>query len=145
MQRGVDKLLDKYAKAGYPYDAVLLLYLHDFVSSNQEATQLLPAVREWNAAGKQPRIVVCTPAEFFRHMEAHYGNEKFPSYAGDWSGLWSEVKLNSPVISAQARWLQVQAPVAEVLCSLLTFRNFTSRSEERRVGKEGRSRWSPYH
>jgi hypothetical protein len=126
MQRGVDKLLDKYGKAAYPYDAVLLLYLHDFVSSNEEATQLLPAIREWNAAGKQPRIVVCTPAEFFRHMDAQYGNEKFPSYAGDWSGLWSEVKLNSPVISAQARWLQDHAPVAELLWSLLTFRNFTS-------------------
>ena len=126
MQRGVDKLLDKYAKAGYPYDAVLLLYLHDFVSSNEEATQLLPAIREWNAAGKQPRIVVCTPAEFFHHMEAQYGNDKYPSYAGDWSGLWSEVKLNSPVISAQARWLQDHAPVAELLWSLLTFRNFTS-------------------
>lgn len=126
MQRGVDKLLDKYAKAGYPYDAVLLLYLHDFVSSNQEATGLLPAVREWNAAGKKPRIVVCTPAEFFRHMEVQYGNDKFPSYAGDWSGLWSEVKLNSPVISAQARWLQDHTPVAELLWSLLTFRNFTS-------------------
>ena len=126
MQRGVDKLLDKYAKAGYPYDAVLLLYLHDFVSSNEEATQLLPAVREWNAAGKQPRIVVSTPAEFFHHMEAQYGSEKFPSYEGDWSGLWSEVKLNSPVISAQARWLQDHAPVAELLWSLLTFRNFTS-------------------
>ena len=126
MQRGVNKLLDKYAKAGYPYDAVLLLYLHDFVSSNEEATQLLPAIREWNAAGKQPRIVVCTPAEFFHHMEAQYGNDKYPSYAGDWSGLWSEVKLNSPVISAQARWLQDHAPVAELLWSLLTFRNFTS-------------------
>jgi len=126
MQRGVDKLLDKYTKAGYPYDAVLLLYLHDFVSSNEEATQLLPAIREWNAAGKQPRIVVCTPAEFFRHMEAQYGSDRFPSYAGDWSGLWSEVKLNSPVISAQARWLQDHAPIAELLWSLLTFRNFTS-------------------
>ncbi len=126
MQRGVDKLLDKYAKAGYSYDAVLLLYLHDFISSDEEATQLLPAVREWNAAGKQPRIVVCTPAEFFHHMESQYNHDKFPSHAGDWSGLWSEVKLNSPVISAQARWLQDHAPVAELLWSLLTFRNFTS-------------------
>ena len=36
------------------------------------------------------------------------------------------MKLNSPVISAQARWLQDHAPVAELLWSLLTFRNFTS-------------------
>lgn len=126
MQRGVDKLLDKYSKAGYPYDAAMVLYLHDFVSSNEEATQLLPAVREWNAAGKQPRIVVATPAEFFHHMETQYGSDKFPAYGGDWSGLWSEVKLNSPVISAQARWLQDHTPVAELLWSLLTFRNFTS-------------------
>ena len=27
----------------------------------------------------------------------------------------------------------------------LSFQRFTTRSEERRVGKECRSRWSPYH
>ena len=27
----------------------------------------------------------------------------------------------------------------------ITYREFTNRSEERRVGKECRSRWSPYH
>jgi len=126
MQRGMDKLLEKYGKGGYPYDALMLLYLHDFIPSRWEAKQLLPAVREWNAAGKQPRIVVATPAEFFRHMEETYGSDKFPVYAGDWSGLWSEVKINSPQISADARWVHDHAPVAEALWSLLTFRNFTS-------------------
>lgn len=126
MQRGVDKLLDKYAKANYPYDALMLLDLHDFISSNREEKQLLPAVREWNAAGKQPRIVVCTPAEFFHHMESEYGMDRFPSYSGDYSGLWSEVKTNSPSISARARWLHDHTPVAELLWSLLTFRNLTS-------------------
>jgi hypothetical protein len=126
MQRGVSRLLERYEQANYPYDAVLVLYLHDFISSNLEAHQLLPAVREWNAAGKQPRIVVCTPAEFFRHMESEYGKDRFATYAGDWSGLWSEVKTNSPVISAKARWLHDHWPVAELIWSLLTFRNFTS-------------------
>ncbi len=126
MQNGVDKLLAKYKEANYPYDALMLLYLHDFVSSNREAKQLLPAVREWNAAGKQPRIVVATPAEFFRHMESTYGKDSFPAYSGDYSGLWSEVKINSPVISANARWIQDHLPVAEAIWSLLTFRNFTS-------------------
>ncbi len=125
MQRGINKLLEKYEKGGYQYDAVLLLYLHDFVSSNLEEKQLLPAVREWNSAGKSPRIVVATPAEFFRHMEEIYGN-KFLTYAGDFSGLWSEVKINSPQISADSRWLHDHIPVAETLWSLLTFRNFTS-------------------
>jgi hypothetical protein len=126
MQRGVDKLLDKYSKANYPYDALLLLDLHDFISSNREEKGLLPAVREWNAAGKQPRIVVCTPAEFFHHMESEYGKDRFPSYSGDYSGLWSEVKTNSPSIAAKARWIDNHMPVAEMLWSLLTFRNLTS-------------------
>jgi hypothetical protein len=126
MQNGVDKLLAKYKEANYPYDALMLLYLHDFISSNREAKQLLPAVREWNAAGKQPRIVVATPAEFFHHMESTYGKDSFPAFSGDYSGLWSEVKINSPVISANARWIQDHLPVAEAIWSLLTFRNFTS-------------------
>jgi len=126
MQSGVDKLLAKYKESGYPYDSLMLLYLHDFISSNREAQQLLPAVREWNAAGKQPRIVVATPAEFFHHMESAYGKDRFPAYSGDYSGLWSEVKINSPVVSANARWVQDHFPVAETIWSLLTFRNFTS-------------------
>jgi hypothetical protein len=126
MQNGVDKLLAKYKEANYPYDALMLLYLHDFISSNREAKQLLPAVREWNAAGKQPRIVVATPVEFFRHMESTYGKDSFPAFSGDYSGLWSEVKINSPSISANARWIQDHFPIAEAIWSLLTFRNFTS-------------------
>lgn len=126
MQNGVDKLLAKYKDANYPYEALMLLYLHDFISSDREAKQLLPAVREWNAAGKQPRIVVATPAEFFHHMESTYGKDSFPAFSGDYSGLWSEVKINSPVISANARWIQDHFPIAEAIWSLLTFRNFTS-------------------
>jgi hypothetical protein len=126
MQRGVDKLLAKYEEAQYPYDSVLLMYLHDFVSSNWEEKQLLPAIRKWNAAGKQPTIKVCTPTEFFHYMESEYGVDKFPSYAGDYSGLWSEVKTNSPGASALARWLHDHWPAAEMIWTLLTFRNFTS-------------------
>ena len=126
MQRGVDKLLAKYEKAQYPYDSLLLLYMHDFIPPSWEEKQLLPAIREWNAAGRQPRLAVCTPTEFFHHMEEEYGAGKFATYAGDYSGLWSEVKLNSPGVSARARWLHDYWPVAETLWSLLTFRNFTS-------------------
>jgi Glycosyl hydrolases family 38 C-terminal beta sandwich domain len=40
--------------------------------------------------------------------------------------LWSEVKINSPVVSADARWVQDHFPIAETIWSLLTFRNLTS-------------------
>jgi hypothetical protein len=125
MQRGMDKLLDEYEKAGYPYDAVLAMYLHDFIPSTWERDQLLPNVRAWNAAGKQPKIVVATPAEFFHHLESKYGNN-FPVYAGDWTGLWSEVKTNSPAMSANARWAQDHFPVAELVDSLRTLKSARS-------------------
>ncbi|MGD0479919.1 MAG: hypothetical protein ABSA42_07100 [Terracidiphilus sp.] len=125
MQRGVDKLLAEYRKAGYPYDAMMVLYMHDFVPASYEEDGLLPAVRAWNAAGKQPRLVVATPKEFFDYMQHRYG-DPFPTYSGDFSGLWSEVKTNSPGISGDARWVQDYLPQAEELWSLLTFRPGTT-------------------
>ncbi len=71
---------------------------------------------------KLPHIVVATPSEYFAHIMAHGANE-FPVYKGDWSGLWSEVKLNSPAMSADARTLQHLLPQVETLWSLLTIRN----------------------
>ena len=125
MQIGVDKLLKKYEDSGYPYDSVMLLYLHDFIPPSWERDTLMPSVRAWNAAGKSPRIVIATPAEFFRHLESQNAG-KFPTYAGDWSGLWSAVKTNSPKISANARWSQDNFTAAETLWTLLTFREATS-------------------
>jgi Glycosyl hydrolases family 38 N-terminal domain len=124
MQRGVNKLLAEYHKAGYPYDAMMVLYMHDFVPASYEEDGLLPAVRAWNAAGKQPRLVVATPKEFFDYMQHHYG-DPFPTYSGDFSGLWSEVKMNSPGITGDARWVQDYLPQAEALWSLLSFRSGT--------------------
>jgi hypothetical protein len=121
MQRGMDKLVAEYEKADYPYEAAMVLYVHDFIPASYEEDGLLPAVRAWNAAGKEPRLVVATPAEFFHDLEARYG-DPFPTYSGDFSGLWSEVKTNSPGISADARWVQDYQPQAEALWSLLSFR-----------------------
>jgi hypothetical protein len=125
MQRGVDKFLSEYKKAGYRYDAAMVLYVHDFIPPSYEEEGLLPAVRAWNTAGKQPRLVVATPKEFFSYMEQKYG-DPFPTYAGDFSGLWSEVKTNSPGITGDARWIQDYLPQTEALWSLLTFRGGTT-------------------
>ncbi len=124
MQHGVDKLLAEYSKAKYPYDAAMVLYVHDFIPASYEENGLLPAVRAWNAAGKEPRLVVATPAEFFNYLEKKYGNP-FPTYSGDFSGMWSEIKTNSPGITADARWVQDYLPQAEELWSLLSFRTHT--------------------
>jgi hypothetical protein len=122
MQRGIDKLLQQYEEAGYRHSAIALLFMHDGIGPEYELKGLLPNVRAWNAAGKLPHIVVATPSEYFAHMTAHGAND-FPVYKGDWSGLWSNVKLNSPAMSADARSLQDLLPQAETLWSLLTMRD----------------------
>jgi hypothetical protein len=121
MKRGIAKLQDEYSKAGYPYDAALVLFSHDFIPASYEEDGLLPFVRQWNAAGNRPKLVVATPAEFFHHLEQKYG-DPFPTYSGDFSGLWSEVKTNSPGITADARWIQDYLPQAETLWSLTGIR-----------------------
>lgn len=102
MEIGMKKLLDTYQKAGYKYDAVLVMYVHDFVPPSDERDHLLPAIRAWNASGRTPQIRVATPREFFTYIELKY-KQQIPTYQGDWSGLWSNVKTSSPGISALAR------------------------------------------
>ena len=125
MRRGVDKLLKQYSDAGYRHSALAVLYMHDGIGPEFELKGLLPSVRAWNAAGNLPRIVIATPSEFFRYMAAHDA-DGIPVYRGDWTGLWSQVKLNSPAISADARALQDQLPEAETLWSLLTLSGLAS-------------------
>src|SRR5256885_15949232 len=46
----------------------------------------------------------------------------------------------------RASWFPFGPIFAFVLCMVITLgQNYEARSEERRVGKECRSRWSPYH
>ena len=42
-------------------------------------------------------------------------------------------------------WAKGQATSSEIIAILAKKLDWSARSEERRVGKECRSRWSPYH
>jgi hypothetical protein len=44
MQIGMQRLKETYEKAGYKYDAVLVMYVHDFISPTVEKDHLLPWV-----------------------------------------------------------------------------------------------------
>jgi hypothetical protein len=123
MQRGVNKLLSEYAAAGYKHSVATLLYMHDGIGPEYELHGLIPNVRAWNAAGRSPRLVIATPSQFFAALEHEQG---LPTYTGDWSGLWSAVKLNSPAMSADARWLQDQLPRVETLWSMINHLGFVS-------------------
>lgn len=119
MQRGIDKLVKQYDDAGNRQSTVAVLFMHDGIGPEYELKGLLPGVRAWNAAGRQPRLVVANPTEFFAHLEAQ-GRVEAPLYSGDWASLWAEVKLNSPAMSADARFLQERLPEIESLWSILT-------------------------
>ena len=125
MQRGIDKLVKQYTDAGYHQSAVAVLFMHDAIGPEYETKYLLPSVRAWNASGRSPHIVVATPSEYFSRLESSAAKTA-PTYMGDWSGLWAEVKLNSPAMSADARFLQDRLPQTETLWSLLTMQKLAS-------------------
>jgi hypothetical protein len=118
-QRGVKKLLSEYTSAGYQHSLIAVMFMHDGIGPEYEVNGLLPNVHAWNAAGMKPRLVVATASEFFAAMVKREGAASFPTYSGDWNGLWSLVKTNSPAMSSAALALQNRLPEAETLQSLL--------------------------
>src|SRR2546429_3617465 len=64
------------------------------------------------------------------------GAPKFTS-----GSCWDSVNFGAPSMAriSQVTWLR------SLLCSTAMISRGSARSEERRVGKECRSRWSPYH
>ena len=117
MEIGVTELLNRYNKAGYKYDAVMAYYAHDFVEPTNVAN-LEKAVKLWNAKHKEIQLKIATPPEFLKYIETKYAAQ-IPTYRGEWSGLWSESKTQSPRISALARNAHDHAPAAETLWSAI--------------------------
>ncbi len=118
MEIGVTELLNRYNKGGYKYDAVMAYYAHDFVEPT-DVLNLEKAVKLWNAKHKEIQLKIATPPEFLKYIETKYAAQ-IPTYKGEWSGLWSESKTQSPRISALAREAHDHAPAAETLWSAIS-------------------------
>ena len=120
---GVTELLNRYNKAGYKFDAVMAMYAHDFVEPT-DVINLDKAVKLWNKNHKEVQLKIATPNEFLTYIEKKYGSQ-LETHRGEWSGLWSEAKTQSPQISALARYTHDHAPAAETLWSGITMtRNY---------------------
>src|SRR5258708_30535864 len=98
------------------------------------------------AAGVAFLVVAFAPV---RHAQRAVG--PFAGLAGAWNGS-GRIEMQSGTserIRFRARYSVSQAgavPVQDLRCaSDSDYVDVNSRSEERRVGKECRSRWSPYH
>ncbi|PWT90420.1 MAG: hypothetical protein C5B55_09760 [Blastocatellia bacterium] len=118
MEEGVTELLNRYNAGGYKYDSVMVMFAHDFVEPTN-VRSLEKAVKLWNINHPEIQLKIATPPEFFKAMESKYQSE-IPTYRGEWSGLWSEAKTQSPLISALARFAHEQTPAAETLWSGLS-------------------------
>ncbi|HEY8558867.1 MAG TPA: glycosyl hydrolase-related protein [Pyrinomonadaceae bacterium] len=117
MEIGVAELLNRYNKAGYKYDAVMAMYAHDFIEPT-DVVNLERAVKMWNARHKEIQLKIATPNEFLKYIETKYA-AVIPTHRGEWAGLWSESKTQSPRISALARLAHDHTPAAETLWSAL--------------------------
>jgi hypothetical protein len=93
------------------------MYAHDFVEPTNVAN-LERAVKLWNGHHDSPKLKIATPPEFFHYIENKY-SAQIPTFRGEWSGLWSESKTQSPQISALARYSHDHMPVAETLWSAI--------------------------
>lgn len=118
MEEGVTELLNRYNTAGYKYDSVMVMYAHDFVEPTN-VKNLERAVSLWNKNHPEIELKITTPPEFFSYIETKYGPQ-IPTYRGEWSGLWSEAKTQSPLLSSLARYAHDQTPAAETLWSALS-------------------------
>ncbi len=117
MEIGVTELLNRYNTAGYKYDAVMAMYAHDFIEPT-DVINLARAVKLWNGKHEKVKLKIATPTDFLKYIEGKYAKE-IPTFRGEWSGLWSESKTQSPKISALARYAHDHTPAAESLWSAI--------------------------
>jgi hypothetical protein len=118
MEEGVTELLNRYNTAGYKYDAVMVMYAHDFVEPTN-VKNLQRAIELWKKNHPELELRIATPPDFFNYIESKYAG-KIATHRGEWSGLWSEAKTQSPQISALARYVHEQTPAAESLWSAIS-------------------------
>lgn len=114
---GITELLNRYNAGKYKYDAAMVMFAHDFVEPSN-VKNLERGVREWNTKHKEIQLKIATPNDFFKYIETKYGSQ-LPTFKGEWSGLWSEAKTQSPQISALARYAHDHAPASETLWSAI--------------------------
>jgi hypothetical protein len=116
MEAKVAAELAKFDAAGYPYDSILVMgcLFDNFDSAAYAATTMLSRINYWNSTHASPKMIMATPEDFFRHMEATYGSS-FPTYFGNSSGLWDSLNCITPASTTMVRWARDQAPAAEKL------------------------------
>lgn len=117
MDYSIGNELLRLREGGYPYDSTLIMYAHD-AQAPDSLLGTMKYIREWNRRHKSPQIVLSSPRRFFEHMEGKYGTAAFPTFSGDWAGLWETANFPDNQLFTLRRFVRNHAPALEKLASI---------------------------
>jgi len=75
------------AEIGYPLPSLMLQIYHPFGDNGSADSDLPEFVRRWNAAGREPRLRIALPGEWWETVRAHA--DRLPTWRGDWTDYWN--------------------------------------------------------
>ena len=78
------------ARADYPYDFLYAQITHPArVDNGPPLPHMADFVRDWNAAGRQPRLIFTTIDGFAKMLHEDYG-QTLDEWRGDWTDWWAD-------------------------------------------------------
>lgn len=92
MQNGIRRML---GETSAQFDALVVQHSLDNWS-DVNARKLPGFVKQWNATGQLPRLVLASAQDYFRHIEERYG-AVLPVLRGEWGGQWDDTRGACPV------------------------------------------------
>ena len=92
------------------------------------------------------KVVVNSYEDFEKLLGRQIGISDYVEVSQDRINLFADATLDHQWIHVDTERAKVESPYhSTIVHGYLTLSLLPHRSEERRVGKECRSRWSPYH
>ena len=101
---------------GYPHRVFAVMGAVGDNARPARIAGLIRSVREWNRAGRSPRLTFATPRQFFEAVLAEAPAATLPELRGNWHGLW-DARLWSPGANALGREAQRMLPAASALAA----------------------------
>ena len=118
--RYVDELLPGQiakleARDDYPYDFVYAQMTHPArVDNGPPLPNLADFARDWNASGRQPRLIFTTLDSFAQMLHDDYG-EQLEEWQGDWADWWADGVGSSIYETSLNRQTEALLPLLDCL------------------------------
>ncbi len=136
------------SERSWPVPWLLLQSVHPFGDNAGPHRPTLEFIRAWNAkraaTGTGPRLVMATPAEFWRRV--HTRLDALPIHRGDWTDAWNygaASRANELAMARRARARLVAADALSAAAGVIAPAGDGQRSHRRHraIGREALHRW----